>query len=106
MLKLPNPNVTAEHTVYLSYKGASVRLSFLVTHYSRSCLLAVKETKLYENLTIRMWPATITLNYSVENIRNDVYQKIIVVQVKFKLYPLTQVLLKLRFTAMERLSDY
>ena len=30
---------------------------------------------LYENLTVGMQPAAIALNYSVENIRNDIRQK-------------------------------
>ena len=79
-LKLPSPNVTAEtHTVYLSYKGACCPA---VLPGNSLLKLAVKETKLYENLTVRMWPAAITLNYiydySVENIQNNICQKIII----------------------------
>ena len=41
----------------------------------QSFSLAVKESKLYENLTVHMQPTGILLNYSIENIQNDVCQK-------------------------------
>ena len=78
MLKLLSTNVAAEtRTVYLSYKGAYGRCCpswQLVIHAHASWLS--KKTKLYKNLTIHMRPVATALNYSIENIRNDIHQKI------------------------------
>ena len=44
-------------------------------HSSSPC----QSINLYENLTLRMRPAAIALNYSIKNIHNDVQQKIIMI---------------------------
>ena len=55
-----------------THSGCPSCLSFITV-----IIQAHGATKLYENLTyIRMRPAATTSNYSVENIRNDVHQKI------------------------------
>ena len=58
------------------------QLSFLAIfhncHHSSSCYLTAGEISLYENLTLCLWPAAITLNYSINDVRNDVQQIIII----------------------------
>ena len=77
MLKLPRPNVAAEtHTVYLSYKGA----------YGPAVLPGNSLLKLscQRNQAVRksyLRSAAIALNYSLENIRNDIHQKIIIIMI-------------------------
>ena len=78
MLKLPSPNVAAEtHTVYLSYKGvyapAVLPGNSLFKHTS---WLSKKLSCTKILLMVRMRPTAIALNYSIENIWNDVRQKI------------------------------
>ena len=70
-----------KHTLFtFRTKVCTVRLSFLTTRYNfqahASWLTGCKKpscTKIL--LTVRTWPAAIMLNYSIENIRNDVRQK-------------------------------
>ena len=71
--QLPSPNVAAE-TQLLPFvqrsarSGCSSWLSFIiVVIQAHACELAVRETMLYENLTFRMWPVAVVLNYSVNN---------------------------------------
>ena len=55
MLKLPNPNVAAEiRTVYLLYRPAVLPGNSLFKNQAHASQLAVKETKLYENLTYEL----------------------------------------------------
>ena len=65
MLKLPSPNVTAEtHTVYLSYKGAyspAVLPGNSLFKLTLAGWLSKKPSCMKILLTVRMWPAAITL---------------------------------------------
>ena len=80
MLKLPGPNVATEtHTVYLSCKDAYGLAVLLATSYNfqaHASWLSKKPSCTKILLMLRMWLAVIALNYSVENIQNDICQKI------------------------------
>ena len=71
-----------KHTLFtFRTKVRTVRLSFLATRYNfqASSWLSKKPSCMKILLNVRMRPAAIALNYSVENIRNDVRQKIIII---------------------------
>ena len=57
------------------------KLSFLATRYNfqASSWLSKKPSCMKILLNVHMRPATIALNYSVENIRNNIRQKIIII---------------------------
>ena len=70
-----------KHTLFtFRTKVRTVRLSFLATRYNfqSSSWLSKKPSCMKILLNVRMRPAAIALNYNVENIRNDVRQKIII----------------------------
>ena len=71
-----------KHTLFtFRTKVRTVRLSFLATRYNfqASSWLSKKPSCMKILLNVRMRPAAIALNYNVENIRNDVRQKIIII---------------------------
>ena len=80
MLKLPSPNVAAEtHTVYLSYKGAYGPAVLSGNSLFKLTLAGCKRNQAVRKSCGPHAPVAIVLNYSFENIRNDVRLKIIIV---------------------------
>ena len=73
--------MSPKHTLFTFRTNVhTVRLSFLATRYNfqaHTSWLSKKPSCTKILLTVRMQPAAIALNYSIENIRNDVCQKII-----------------------------
>ena len=80
MLKLPSPNVATEtHT--LPFVQRCVRSgcpSWQLVIQAHASWLS-KKPSCMKILQVRMRPAAIALNYSIEKIRNDVRQKIITI---------------------------
>ena len=77
-LKLPSPNVaTKTHTVYLSYKGVYGPAVLPGNLLFKLMLAGYQKNQAVRKSYVRMRPVAIALNYSIENIRNDVRQKVL-----------------------------